>query len=491
MTKPNLTPTNEADKVELLTLSFRQLGLRAFAVFAARMARAVAVARVLGPEQFGLFGLSIAAVRGLQRFAQFGVKQLIIERGSADNRFLQCAWGFSLACGGVVAALIVACAPLVSALLGSAATLPLLRWGALIPILEGAINPGLYVSERRLTFGRVAWFEVSAVYISLFATVALAVVFRSAVALAIGEVIGGALRVVLSIWLFENPGPPMFSLDATQELLRKGRHFVVVALAAFVMVEGDNLVVGRLAGPAALGYYMVAYTLAAYPLSFLTETINRSLIPAAAAWLRAEQFNVKVLSLVLRWEAWLLVPWAVVLVALGEAIVSLLYGAEKWGGAVPVLAALSLLVLVRGAGNVLSSFLIARGAFCFLSKVASMEAAILLCLVIIGTLTLGAVGAAIAVGVGHAITLLIRLRYVAGDLGVAQGELLGGTRVPAAQGLVALAVAGAAGWVVPGGPLFRLVAGGMVVMGVTIGAMWFFCREDFRFLGGVFRLSGN
>jgi PST family polysaccharide transporter len=78
--------------------------------------------------------------------------------------------------------------------------------------------------------------------------------------------------------------PPGLSLErqAFGEMLHFGAGFTIARLANLLALQGDNLVVGRWLGPAALGLYGRAYGLMSAPASALGKVLDDVLFPTMA-----------------------------------------------------------------------------------------------------------------------------------------------------------------------------------------------------------------
>jgi O-antigen/teichoic acid export membrane protein len=79
-----------------------------------------------------------------------------------------------------------------------------------------------------------------------------------------------------------HPVRPSLNLRASRDLLSYGFGHSLAQVGALLSQQGDNLVVGRWLGPAALGIYGRAYNLMVMPASVFGRIVNRVLFPVMA-----------------------------------------------------------------------------------------------------------------------------------------------------------------------------------------------------------------
>jgi O-antigen/teichoic acid export membrane protein len=72
---------------------------------------------------------------------------------------------------------------------------------------------------------------------------------------------------------------PSFNIQASRDLLSFGLGHSIAQIGTVLSQQGDNLVVGRWLGPAALGVYGRAYSLMVMPASAFGRIVNRVLFP--------------------------------------------------------------------------------------------------------------------------------------------------------------------------------------------------------------------
>ena len=82
-------------------------------------------------------------------------------------------------------------------------------------------------------------------------------------------------EVLLSYALFGFGAQLKVDWTAFSELFGVGRHFLVIGICSYAMIQGDNLIVGAMLGTTMLGYYLIAYKLVDLPLRLAFQVTNR------------------------------------------------------------------------------------------------------------------------------------------------------------------------------------------------------------------------
>jgi O-antigen/teichoic acid export membrane protein len=101
-------------------------------------------------------------------------------------------------------------------------------------------------------------------------------------ALVIANLSQVTLRTVAMYVATKHPIRPSFDLQASRDLLSFGFGQSLAQIGTVLSEQGDNLVVGRWLGPAALGVYGRAYSLMVMPATAFGRIVNRVLFPVMA-----------------------------------------------------------------------------------------------------------------------------------------------------------------------------------------------------------------
>jgi lipopolysaccharide exporter len=380
-------------------------------------ARAVVLARLLAPDDFGVFSMALTVVAALEALTRTGVEQSVIAArysSSAElDAHLDTAWSVELLKRLAVAAAMTAAAPHVARFYGArelGAVLPV--FGAVF-VVQGLQNVGLFVLRKKLNFKRVLLYETTALAASAASVVLLALFVRRDVwALVWGELIGAAAGVVASYAFYPRRPRLVFVRAALARIFGFGRHAFFIGVASYVTTSADNVAVGRMLGAAALGAYALAYNLVNLSTVTVADVFNKATMPAYAE-LSAERPDAiaGAFAKVFTAGAVVLAAITATLWAVGEDFVAVVYG-EKWRAAGQVLKALAVLGFLRGLVLVVSSVLLGMDRPGLVARGKLLEAALFAALLYPLVSTLGLTGAAWTGVVVYSFALVLRLRLL-------------------------------------------------------------------------------
>lgn len=395
------------------------LGGKTFLAYLIGIARLAILARLLSPEDFGLYGLAIVLYRGLKTFTEVGTRRYLIQKPDLEPALVRSAWGLDLLRALIVALAMWAAGVPYARIIQAPALIQILMIVGIAAAVRGLTNPGKTLSERDVHFGRIVATDLIQSVLGAAVIIALALQLRSATALAWGLVVESSLGVVLSFLFFPAVGAPRFHARDWRELFTVGRHFFVISVGTFITTQVDNLAAGTLLSVASAGLYIVAYRLASLPLEFFFRVSNRVAVPVLSRLHSNSRSLTERFRELVELQYAALMPMVVFLVAFPDIVILVLYG-DQWQAAIPVLRALGVLMLARGSAHIAGPFLLATGRFREIARAKVSELAVFLAGTIAGALYWGLSGLALGAGVGYVVGALALVRYVrrSGEPGV-------------------------------------------------------------------------
>jgi len=325
-----------------------------------RFVRSVLLARLLVPEDFGLFGMALTIVAAMNALTTLGLGRTIVankfDTTAELKAHLDTVWSVELIRGLVIALLVSASAFPISRFYGQAQLKVIIPVLGLVTLVQGGQNIGLLILRKEISFARIFWYEVTTNTVGIALTVALAVVMRNVWALVIGLLVTAALGTILS-YVFHSYRPRLaFEPHALRRALSLGKLTLVIAVASYVTNMADNVMVGRLLGPAALGNYSLAFNISSAPISVLVFSLSAVLFPAYAEITTERPMNLEpAFTRVFGIALMIMVTITVPLFLLAGEVVELLFG-PRWTTAGTVLRVLALVIPLRGLSLIISNF---------------------------------------------------------------------------------------------------------------------------------------
>src|SRR5688572_18844605 len=223
------------------------------------MVRGIILARLLHPEDFGIVATALMFESILQHFSDMGIGSAAVYLQKEPARVLPVALMMKGVFCCIMATLVFLAAPLWASFFGRDEVAAVTRLAAALFLAELLIFPSRLQAQLMLRFKDLSIPRLLAAFAGCTAAASLALTgFRY------WSIIGGILaaRFTEAALLYRAfPWKVRFTWDhsVALELWRYGRHVVVAGLLIVLILQVDNLVVGKLLGLTALGYYVIAF----------------------------------------------------------------------------------------------------------------------------------------------------------------------------------------------------------------------------------------
>jgi O-antigen/teichoic acid export membrane protein len=380
-------------------------------------------------------GLALLAVSTLQSLTSTGFGSALVQKEEDIQSDLDTTWTFTALRGLLLAAVIVLCAPFASKFFEATAATPVLRVVAISVLLTGLENVGVVYFQKELAFGKHFVFEVAGVAADFVVAVAAAVLLRSVWALVMGLLAERLVRLFVSYLI--HPYRPRIRIDwsRARRLFSYGKWLSLSYVLIFVGAHGDDAVVGKVIGTAALGIYQLSYRLAQLAVSETTYVIERAAFPTYAKLqgesdrLRSAYFRIAGVT------AALSVPLALAILVLAGDFVKVFLG-DQWLTMIPVVRVLSVAALVKSIVSTGSPLFKGVGRPQFEFQMQLARAGTVAALVVPFALKWGLVGGAFAVLLSACAMFAVWYARIRSQLSPSASEWVGPLGPPAVASTV-------------------------------------------------------
>jgi len=239
-----------------------------------RLIRLGVLARILMPSDFGLLGIALVTMAALQTFSQTGFHAALIQKKGRATEYLDAAWTISALRGFILFAILLLAAPFAAGFFNTPEATSLIRVIAVTSLLQGLTNIGVIYFQKELEFKKQFIYMASGMLADLAVAVSAALILRSVWALVFGVLAGAVVRLILSYIIHPYRPRPRFDLSQVRELFGFGKWILAIAILSFLMMQGDNIFVGKVLGVTMLGFYGMAYQIASMPATQITQVIS-------------------------------------------------------------------------------------------------------------------------------------------------------------------------------------------------------------------------
>lgn len=426
------------------------------------LAMLLCLARFLGPAEFGLVAMAMAAVFVVEALFELPMAAALIRVPTLTSDMLHTAFTLSLLRGIAIALLLLAVAWPLAAFNDEPRLKALLAVLALAPALRGLVSPRMVEFARAFNFRPDAVMELSGKATAFIASVVIAIATRSYWAIAAATVCGPLVSTLLSYYIA--PLRPRLTFSQWWHFSSLIGWNFLSQLGSALNWQIDRLILPRLSTDTMFGQYAMGKQLSEIPIQALIQPLGRPTMAALAT--AGENRSSRYLQLS-HGIALVIIPAMGVPVLLPEVLVRGVLG-PAWLLAADWLRWLSALALLGLPAVFMGSLAITMDRARWVSVRTFIELLVRLPLVWLGAVHYGIPGAiagsAVATATGTVTALFIVRRLI--HVGIA--KQLAGLWRP----LVAMLPAGAILWLVK--PTLAAIAGTtqMLALAALFGVLY-------------------
>lgn len=351
MSAPSLT------KATGQALHWNYLG--SFARLALGMGTNIWFARLLGPGPFGILNVAFIAISLGNLIAGAGMSSALIQREELAPEEIRFCFTCQALLGAAMTLALFVAAPLLAVFFHAPAIVPVLRVFSLVFVLQtlGSTATALLNREHRakaVQRGNVVSFIVGYIVVG----VPMALAGDGVWSLIVAQLVQAAAQSLLNYAAVRHPARPL--LDRCHlSFLVFGFRVLGSNLCSWSIINLDNISVGRIAGPIALGVYGRAFALAQTPSDAILTTILQVLLPSLSRIQNDAAKLRRIYAAALGLIVLVIGPGFCAMAAVPGVIIFGLYG-SKWAAAAPLFAPLCLAMPVHAAMAISGPLLSAR-----------------------------------------------------------------------------------------------------------------------------------
>ncbi len=318
------------------------------------------VARLLTPDEIGVFVVGGAIVILAETLRDFGTSAYIVQQRNPDRDAIRTAFTAMAILSLLIAGALALLAGPIADFYADQRLVPVVQIAALGVLLGSFAAPPVALLRRDLAFGALALINIAGLTANLLASVVFIRLGAGYLSLAFAS-FAAAVTVTLSAMLY-NPKFWIFrpSLKHWREVFGFGAFSSATAVLNNLYAVLPQALLGRLAGFESAGLYSRAVTLCQLPDRAIVGAFQPVIFPAFAAQARAggdlkvAYLHALTLLTAIQW------PVLIGLALLAEPVVYILLG-PQWNAAAPVLRILALAYMAMTPAPLTYPTLVALG----------------------------------------------------------------------------------------------------------------------------------
>lgn len=357
------------------------------------------VARLLGPDAYGIMGMANLLIVFILNFRDLGTGTAIVQRLSISNRLLSSLFWVNFFLGIVLALIVIAVSPFVAAFFHAHALIPILStlsisfWLTSCGIVPNAIL------QREMRFKSIAFADLGAGVAAYLVALGFAYSGFGVWSLVFANLANSFTATVL-YWL-ACPWRPRREFDdgEVKSVVGFSLHLSGFGAVNYFARNADNITVGKVLGQTQLGNYQMAYNLMLQPIQNISSVMAQVTLPAFAKIQRDDSRFSQAYTRSCMLIGLITFPVMAGLGVVADPLIRAVLGA-KWIGAIPIFQILAPVGLVQSVQTTVGQIYVAKGRTDWMFRFGLITSFFYVAAFLIGV-RFGTVGVAAAYGIVH------------------------------------------------------------------------------------------
>ncbi|HEX4340813.1 MAG TPA: lipopolysaccharide biosynthesis protein [Polyangiaceae bacterium] len=318
------------------------------------------LARVLSPADFGLASLIGPIVSFFAVFRDVGLTSATIYSDDITDAEVSSLFWINVGAGVVLAAVVLALSPLAALFYADPRLVPILAVMALTFVLNGAAAQYQALFQRHFEFRRLTVIDITANTAGAAVAITAGLLGLGYWSLVLLPVVTQATSVVCTVTLSKwQPSRPRWE-RRTGMMTRFGSSIAGFNILNYFARNLDNLLIGKVWGMEALGFYGRAYQLMMAPLSQIIYPLNQVVVPVLTRVKDDPEVYRRTYKTTMRMILLVCAPLVTLLLVGRVWVIDILLG-PRWQQATPIFLALGFAALVQPMNNSTGWLMLSQG----------------------------------------------------------------------------------------------------------------------------------
>jgi O-antigen/teichoic acid export membrane protein len=289
----------------------------------------VVLARLLEPADFGMFGIAIIFTGLATRFGNVGFGLALVQRKEIHDDHVSSLFVSNLVMFFALAGLLNLAAPCIGALFDSPLTGRVVGADALVFLTAPFSSVSRVLMQRRMDFKNPTLGNITDHFVSATTAVVLALMGCGVWSLVGGHLLGTLAGTIMLVSKSGWRPRLCYRHSAMKDLYAFGAGIFVKNLLIYGADKIDYFIIGKVLGPAALGFYEKAFNLMDLAVKELSTKMSMMLFSAFSKIQDDQQKIRKAYSKVIMTLSLLCFPVFSGLILVAPTFVTVVFG-EKW-----------------------------------------------------------------------------------------------------------------------------------------------------------------
>lgn len=318
------------------------------------------LARLLGPEAFGLTALASVVVAFMSSFVEQGFVPAIIQREDLEPAHLDTAFWTSIAIGLILMVGTILASGQIAVFLGEPKIRPIVQWFSIVFLFIALQSVQNAILRRNFAFKSLAFRSLVATFSSGGISVVLAFMGFGVWSLVAQQLINRGVNVLM-LW-GASPWRPGFNVSRKhfKDLFAFGVYEMGVNFLRFFNRRSDDFLIGYFLGPVALGYYTVAYRLLLLMVNIFTNVTTTVALPTFSRLQQDPVRMKKAFYKATQLTSFISFPAFSGVFILAPELVNVMFG-DNWEASIPVMQVLVMAGILQSVSYFNATVMLAKG----------------------------------------------------------------------------------------------------------------------------------
>ncbi len=329
-------------------------------MFFLQIGSTMVLARILSPEDYGIIAMAVAITGFANIFSYLGLSTATIQREDINHNQISTLFWINVAIGVFLSIIVIATSPIVAWFYNVPEMMKVMFALSFVFIITGFSVQHSALLTRQMRFYVIAKIRVLSMLIGILAAIYSAYLGAGYWALVVNTLVN-ILCSTIGFWIACRWIPGLPSKEAgVGSMIKFGMDLVIYNIISYFSRNLDNILIGRVHGSLALGFYSKAYQLLMMPISNLRDPITSVAMPALSR-LQDDHENFKNYYLkCVSFLAFISMPIVVFMFSCSDQLINLFLGSQ-WMGASEIFKILALAAFIEPIVSTTGMVLISRG----------------------------------------------------------------------------------------------------------------------------------
>lgn len=316
--------------------------------------------RYLSPREVGLFGLAAIALGLLEMLTETGINVVLIKDTRPLSYYLDTAFIVSIVRGVMIGSVLLLFAFIAPTFFHDQGLFPLMLLAAVIPVIKGFINPAEAMYVKDLHFDKEAYLRIGLTLVDAVSAILFVRILHNAESLIYAMILAAGAEVIYSFIFIKQRPKFHFNKEVYEAIITPGKWINAVGIITYAEQNFDNIIVGRVLGPTALGFYQTAFNLTRSLIAEVGTAFSQVSLPIYGRLVNEpERMKRAVIKLILPAAVLMLIPTIALNTPFIQSVLIFLLK-EKWRPALELFFPLSICAFITGMDVLINPLFLAR-----------------------------------------------------------------------------------------------------------------------------------